>query len=335
MGARLRGRPGSWQAVAMRRIVTLLLCLFAAPAWAEPITVIAAPVVLDEEDPARSRAGGLHFLAGFALDSPDRRFGGLSAIRFTGGPDRMLALTDRGARIVLALRHRSDGVLAGVAGVEIGRLNGTNGAALPGETAWQDAESLAQNPAGGWWVGFERRHRIAAYDAGLAGPAALLPVPPALGDAPKNGGLESLVTLADGRLLAVSEGLVRDDGLTAAWLWDGSAWAALGYAARAPYKPTAAARLPGGDLLFVERRYNPVTGAGALIRRLSPDAVQPGAVLSPALVATLEPPLIVDNYEGLAVRPAPDGDGALIYLMSDDNFFPLQRTLLLQFRLGG
>ena len=292
-------------------------------------------MALDEDDPARDRAGGLQFLAGFSLTSPDRRFGGISAIRLDGGPDRMLAITDQAARIVLALRHRPDGVLTGVSGVAIVRLRGADGAPLPDETAWHDAESLARNPAGGWWTGFERRHRVAAYNAGLTGPATLLPVPPGLADAPNNDGLESLVTLADGRLLAVTEGLIRADGLTAAWLWDGSAWAALGYAARAPYKPTGAVRLPGGDLLFVERRYNPATGPGALIRRLPPDAVQPGAVLSPALVATLEPPLIVDNYEGLAARPAPDGDGTLVYLVSDDNFFPLQRTLLLQFRLRG
>ena len=58
-----------------------------------------------------------------------------------------------------------------------------------------------------------------------------------------------------------------------------------------------------GDLPFVERRYNPATGPGDLTRCLSPDAVQPGAVLSPALVANLELPSLIEKREGLAARP--------------------------------
>jgi hypothetical protein len=40
--------------------------------------------------------------------------------------------------------------------------------------------------------------------------------------------------------------------------------------------------------------------------------------------------LSVDNFEGIATRPAPAG-GRYIYLMSDNNQNPQQRTLLLQF----
>ena len=41
-------------------------------------------------------------------------------------------------------------------------------------------------------------------------------------------------------------------------------------------------------------------------------------------------PLTVDNFEGLAAVPAPDG-GVRFYLISDDNFSPSQRTLQLAF----
>ena len=40
----------------------------------------------------------------------------------------------------------------------------------------------------------------------------------------------------------------------------------------------------------------------------------------------------MDNFEGLALRRDRAGR-TLLYLVSDDNFVPLQRTLLLQFRL--
>ncbi len=40
----------------------------------------------------------------------------------------------------------------------------------------------------------------------------------------------------------------------------------------------------------------------------------------------------IDNMEGLAVHRTDAGD-IILTLISDDNFSPLQRTLLLQFRL--
>jgi hypothetical protein len=53
-------------------------------------------------------------------------------------------------------------------------------------------------------------------------------------------------------------------------------------------------------------------------------------VLAGAEIARLEPPLLADNFEGIAVAPA--HRGLHVLLVSDDNFHPLQRTLLLLFR---
>jgi hypothetical protein len=40
----------------------------------------------------------------------------------------------------------------------------------------------------------------------------------------------------------------------------------------------------------------------------------------------------IDNMEGLAVRRGPKGE-TLLYILSDDNYSPLQRTLLLMFEV--
>ena len=56
----------------------------------------------------------------------------------------------------------------------------------------------------------------------------------------------------------------------------------------------------------------------------------PGAPIRGAHVATLA----VDNFEAISVAALADGS-ALVFLLSDDNFSGLQRTLLLAFRLGG
>jgi hypothetical protein len=40
----------------------------------------------------------------------------------------------------------------------------------------------------------------------------------------------------------------------------------------------------------------------------------------------------IDNMEGVAVRQGPKGE-TFIYMISDDNYSPLQRTVLLMFEL--
>jgi hypothetical protein len=51
------------------------------------------------------------------------------------------------------------------------------------------------------------------------------------------------------------------------------------------------------------------------------------------MLASLQAPFPVDNYEGLALTARPDG-GLRLYVISDDNFRKRQRTILLTFVLG-
>ena len=96
------------------------------------------------------------------------------------------------------------------------------------------------------------------------------------------------------------------------------------------FAATDAAGLPDGDVLVLERRFPPV---GARLRRIDAAALAPGARLEGRELARLEGSDTVDNMEGLAVRQGPGG-ATLIYLLSDDNYSPLQRTLLMMFEIG-
>ena len=49
-------------------------------------------------------------------------------------------------------------------------------------------------------------------------------------------------------------------------------------------------------------------------------------------LARLQPPFIEENFEGLDVRRDRKGR-TLVYVISDDNFFSLQKTILLLFAL--
>ena len=90
--------------------------------------------------------------------------------------------------------------------------------------------------------------------------------------------------------------------------------------------------LAGGDVLALERHFSPVGVVAARLVRIPAGTIKPGAVLEGKELARLAWPLVVDNFEGLAVSDGPKGE-TIVYLLSDDNFNPLQDTLLLQFRL--
>jgi hypothetical protein len=312
----------------------LIAATVAPPARAEPIEVRAARVALNTAEPARERIGALRYAGGLVLSSPDDRFGGLSGLLASRDGRRVTAVSDKGDLFRLDLVYGPNGALSGVAGTDVIRLTDNDGEPLEGGSR-SDAESLAEDGAGGLLVAFERKHRIVRHAAPDA-PAALVPLPPQLVLSPRNGGIEALARLADGRLLALSEGLRTDRGLMG-WIGAPGAgseadWQPLTYPYDGRNVPTGATLLPGGDVLVVERRYSPLEGLGTRLRRVPGRELTAGSLISGDILADLREPDTVDNFEGVAVFQG--GDGALrVLLISDDNFSPLQRTLLLCFRL--
>ena len=93
-----------------------------------------------------------------------------------------------------------------------------------------------------------------------------------------------------------------------------------------------AATLPDCDVIFIERSFSFLAGLDIRIRRVAASAIQAGAELAPKIIARLSNSLTIDNFEGIAARRNDAGE-TLIYILSDDNFSLLQRTLLFMFRL--
>lgn len=137
--------------------------------------------------------------------------------------------------------------------------------------------------------------------------------------------------MPDGTLLAISEG-DEHEGPTPGIAWrraPSGEWRQLDYIRDSNFRPTGAATLDTGDVLVLERRFTVIGGVAARLRLLKDVAK---GNLEGKVIAELIPPVSVDNMEGIAVRREPSGK-YLIYLVSDDNFLPVQRTLLLIFEL--
>ncbi len=298
------------------------------------VDVRTTPVPLNPKKPDQERIGRLRYRGGLHLASDDKRFGGFSSLRLSQDGARLTLVSDEGswltARIVL-----DKGRLLGIADVEMGPLVDLLGTPLR-EKDNRDAESLAILTDGSFLVGFERQHRIWHYagDNGrLKGPADAIPSPPGIAEAPFNGGIESLVALPKGRLFAMTEYGIQGD-LIRGWIGVPPEWRPLGYRFERALRPSDAALLPWGDLIVLERAYNPDRGiVGARLRQIPREALRPEAILGGRLVADIDPLLDLDNLEGIDCRAY--GKDTLCYLVSDDNLNPQQRTLLLLFELEG
>jgi hypothetical protein len=314
-------------------LIALLALLAAAAPPAADLELRASPVPLDPLDPTRARLGQLEFRGGLELVSPDPRFGGWSGLAVTPDGTELRAISDQGHWLEARIRHDPEGRLAGLDDVRTGPLLGVAGLPLAGKRD-ADAESLALLPGGALLVGFEHRSRILEYAGGLAARPRSVPGPAELDELPDNGGLETLLALRDGRLLALSEALAEGP-FRVGWLREAEQWSRILYEPALDFDPTDADQLASGELVVLERAYSVIRGPRCRLVRVPADQVRPGATLRGELLAELSRPLAVDNFEGLSAVPGAAGR-TLLYLLSDDNYDRHgQRTLLLLFELDG
>lgn len=307
-----------------------------------PIAIETEALALNRTDAAEVETGRLRYLGGLVLRSGEPRVGGISGLRWLGEGNRFLAVTDQGDWLRFDTVEEA-GRLTGLADPVIGRLTDERGAPLIAKPL-ADAEALTLGRADGRpnraHIWFEGSHRGTAYDLspdGLVGAYRRdLPLGTWTEKLPRNGGLEAVAGTANG-LFLIPEDLRAEDGrIEARRRWkDGDRVRdeVIRFDLPEPFRPTDAHALPGGDILLLSRHFSPLEGVSARLDRLHFRAAEGGGVgrFDRTAIAVLKPPLSVDNMEGLAVRFS--GDRTLIYLVSDDNFNLVQRTLLMKFEL--
>lgn len=303
------------------RLLALLL-LAGCVAQAEPAELVhTRPFAPAGSDPGRpADIGQLRLEAGFVLASSDSRFGGLSGLVVSADGQELVAVSDRGLLWTARLRHDAKGRLEALGDwrmVDLAPLG-----------AGGDAEALAPDGARGLIIAYEGAPRLLRIDLTDPGaPPVALPTPSDV--PPGNTGIEALAGLPEGDLLALAEGLRDAAGDLAGWRISEAGTDRLGYVPTGGFVPTGAVRLDD-EIYVVERRFSLLGGFASRVVVLPRGAVGPGARLRGRELARLGPTTVSENFEGIAARRGPDG-GALLYLVSDDNFLALQQTLLLQF----
>jgi hypothetical protein len=203
---------------------------------------------------------------------------------------------------------------------------------------WYDSEALAVD-GDSVFVGFERVHRIARFafgKDGLKAHAKEVPTPAQMRKLPSNKGIEGLIFVPHsmplgGTLIAFSERGLDAEGNLLAFLVGGPAPGIFKLRRHDEYDISDAEVLPPGDVLLLERKFSWTDGIRIRIRRIALAQIRPDALVDGPVIFEADTRDQVDNMEGLAQHRS--GADTVLTMVSDDNFSPLQRTLLLQFTL--
>ena len=321
----------------MRVLWSLLLVLLLVPEGSRPVhrpvlgpvaDVRATPVALDRDDPHRVRVGDLVWLGGVHLTSRDPAFGGFSSLAVAG--ERFTVLSDGGniVRFVLARDWR---------------LHEATFADLPAGpgTGWskrsRDSESMSVDPkTGAIWVGFENYNALWRYAPGFARAEAHVR-PLVMRPWPENKGPEAMTLLPGGGMATIGEqdawpGATGRGGVV--FYGDPVLHPRCGfrfnYLPPDGYDPSDMTVLPDGRWLILNRRFA-WARFSSILTVVDPSQVRPGATVRGRDIATLAAPLIHDNFEGVAATR--EAGATIVWLVSDDNQLPVQRSLLLKFRL--
>ncbi len=289
------------------------------------------------------------------LTSSEGRFGGWSAaaVDRTGA---LTAISDRGYWIKAAVDDlATPKPTAKAPPLVMATLRDTDGETLTDSTL-RDAEGLIALENGGLIISFERQHRLWYYPpttgeqiSPVQNAAHPIAMPPGLQDSPYNGGAEALTALPDGRLLVIAEG-AEGSRQTQGWIgtpqgpWTtmppAIAWHRFALTLDGSMNPTDVTAVPkaNGDvaLVMIERSFSIPLGFSARLSLLSLSAIddflrtdgkqQSATPLQATPLVTLSHPPINDNWEAITLDQR---DGDTLWLMTDNNYNSLQRSLLM------
>ena len=284
----------------------------AAFADSAPVKVRSVRVELSEN----GMTAGLRLIGAWKLSGDHRAFGGFSGLVVRDG--RLMASSDAGWW--LDARIWRDGDELTLRNVRMARMQGADGRTYTKEEG--DAEGLALT-ATGLAVSFERDHRVMWL--GADGRMGRTIKSAGFARQRENRGIEALVPLADG-LLGIGE---------ETWAAEGPVFrvSATGGVAERRLPRIGMHAIVGGDLgpdgrlYLVLRDYIPLLGASVRLMRYALDDQGWPIADSAELLAAFGRTSGIDNMEAVSVERGADG-ALLLWLISDDNFNPLQRTLL-------
>lgn len=253
-------------------------------------------------------------------------FGGFSGIEVTADGTRMYAISDSGLLLDAKISRDGDQI-TGISHKPPVTLRQRRPVDLTGPN--RDAEGLALMPDGSLCISFEDTAQIGCYDW----PGTRARVIPHQGEFDRlheNRSLESLAVDRRANLWTVPESSVGTEPGFAAYRWDGTRWSVPFVIPRqGGFVPVGADFGPEGRFYLLERAAS-LFGFRTRVRSWR---MQRGRLTDPQV--HLETGYLRhDNLEGLSVWK--DRGGRIrLTMISDDNYFFLQKTEIVEYALPG
>ncbi len=276
--------------------------------------------------------GKLEFFGGLILTSKHEDFGGISALRFVNDAN-FIAVTDK-ARVITAELVRDDEKPSKIKAEKITRIKAANGKTITGA---DDKDSESVELAGNQFlIGYERNDRIMRFNLRgrklIADGTYKVDLNPY--EFPNNKGPEAIaLQTSTGKLFAFAEYALDENGNHRGFIiQNGKVEKEILVKQRNGFSLTDAAFSPDGDLLMLERYYNPFLGAYMRIRKFRASDLDSGQLLDGEILLDVDGSYEIDNMEGMALSTFADGS-TRITIVSDDNFSKRQKTVLLEFKL--
>ncbi|MFU7528304.1 esterase-like activity of phytase family protein [Qipengyuania sp. ASV99] len=318
----------TWKSTGRTLLTAAALAMGALFAPAAPIVAqadifpLTQPVMLDPADPDREEIGELIYRGGLVIEPGEAEIGGISGLEWHDG--RLYAVIDDGRWLTME-PDEFEGRLIDLTAITIAPLLDERGRKLRGKED-SDAEAITRMADGSWLIAFEQNHRIWRYSADLASAAQAYPADLSgiVSAGPDNNGIETLVMTGDTLILCgefVGEDRPNCRGIEGGQNRDIAVAAPIG--AYNPV-PTDAACASDGACYILLRDYTPGVGNHAAILAVR-------RAEEPRVIATFDPSITIDNFEGLALRE--QYGKTYLYIVSDNNFSSSQRTLLLKFEI--
>ncbi len=253
------------------------------------------------------------------------RFGGFSGLVVLDGGADFLTISDRGRWARGTFDRGKNGQLEKAHLSGYGHLHDVPGTTIRGTSF--DSEGLAMDSRGRVFISYEGNHRVRGYED-VRGKAFAIPSHPDFAALPTNVGLESLAVAADGTLYAIPESTGTSHRWFQVYRFRNGHWdKPYRFQRRGDFRVSDAAVGPDGKLYVLEREFSWM-GFRSRVRRfdLGPEALENEVTLVSTRLNEL------DNMEGISVWTDPRGR-TRVTLISDDNFFALQRTMFAEYIL--
>lgn len=292
----------------------LALALIAAPFLLAALVACAVGVA---SVAAPTPQGG--FAGTYIWRSDDPAFGGFSGIEMAEDGLSLTILSDRAAWTTARLT-REDGRITGAEAAPVRPLLDRDGNPLKREFA--DSEGLAIAPDGTVFVSFELFSRVMRF-ASLEEGGHRLALHEDFKTFGLNSALESLAIDADGALYTMPEKPADDGDSFPVYRLRGEQWDIPFTLPRRGRFLIAGADIFEGHLYVLERAFWGI-GFSSRVRRFDLTGGDETVVMQSRLGQ-------FDNLEGISVWR--DGGDVVLSMISDDNFLPVQRTEIVEYRL--